>query len=128
MPDPQGPSDAGIDGVGARLFTLPFRNDHALDAARTQANAKNAANRQKLLAYPFYRNAFVGVLAALEDPHNVDGLPSADFSSSIRCTTFFQDKAARGRPFAIVLKGQPHDIYNATTEICQVPALTRFAP
>ena len=99
------------------------RTDAGIDGAATPQ--ENAANRQKLLAYPFYRNAFAHVVAVLSNLNAMRGLPSADFTNGIRCTDAFT--STRNHPeqqFTTVLKGND-PWYNATVEACHTPEHTK---
>jgi hypothetical protein len=97
-------------------------------AKATNAGIDGAdADRKKLLRYPFYRNAWMAVFHILKDPFSLRNLPSADFSNGGRCTDFFQN--SRRDPdgqYTAILKGND-PLYNATTETCHTPNLTRLA-
>jgi hypothetical protein len=109
-PEPSGAqkpkaTNAGIDGAG---------NPKA-----------NEANRKKLLKYPFYRNAFMNVLAVLADPNNLRDLPSADFTNSWRCAKGFVNSRKGERQYLSIMKGSD-PLYNATAEVCHTPSYTRL--
>ena len=85
----------------------------------------NIGNRTRLMQYPFYRNAFMGVVGVLGDQNSIRNLPSADFTNGFRCTDAFVNsrKSNDGR-FTGILKGTDA-WYNATVEACHTPQFTR---
>ncbi|MBI3073480.1 MAG: zinc dependent phospholipase C family protein [Deltaproteobacteria bacterium] len=93
-----------------------------IDGASAQENEKN---RQRLLSYPFYRNAWMAVHHVLRDLKSVKNLPSADFTNGWRCADFFQKTRGHAdEKYTAIVKGDD-PLYNATTEICHTPNLTR---
>jgi hypothetical protein len=92
-----------------------------IDGGRTPAH--NQAVRTRLLRYPLYRNAFMGVLAVLENPANAKGLPSADFTNGARCAQAFTSTRGDVRAFSLVHKGND-PLYNSTAENCHTPTHT----
>jgi hypothetical protein len=100
------------------------KESHAGIDGSNDANL-NSQNRTRLLRYPFYRNAFMGVVAVLSNPAATTGLPSADFTNGIRCTNVFQSSRADIQRFTGILKGNDR-FYNATVETCHTPEHTRM--
>jgi len=103
----------------------PVSRNAGIDGAATPA--ENAANRLKLLAYPFYRNAFVGVVQVFSDPTGIRGLASADFTNGARCLSNVAKTRAHGTlRNTFILKGAD-PLFNSTTESCTIPTHTRMA-